>query len=77
MWRSSMKVGVYIRGEHEVLYDSLTDEVIWREVKADGEEPVVIRVPFMDVMRARLKTRHEFTAASEGERAITKIRRKS
>lgn len=52
-----MKVGVWIGPDHEVLYDSLTDEVVFREIHT--EKPRVIRFAYMDLVRARVTSGRE------------------
>jgi hypothetical protein len=46
-----MKVGVWIGKKQEVLYDSTTDEIVFRDLFT--EVATIIRIPFRDVQRAR------------------------
>lgn len=45
-----MKVPILIKDTHEVLYDKLMDEVVIRTLKP----PLVVRVPFLEIFRARV-----------------------
>lgn len=48
-----MKVGVWLGDKHEVLYDSTTDEVVFREIFT--ESPVIVRISFKDIIAARIR----------------------
>ena len=71
-----MKVGIWIGPDNEVLYDSLTDEVIFREV--NKESPTVVCINYLDLMRARLRARAPATtpAVESYEVSQTRVRRK-
>lgn len=69
-----MKVAIWIGDTREVLYDSITDEIVFRDIGA--ENPTVIRVAYMDVMRARLKARHDSVPVPYPI-SQTRVRRKS
>lgn len=46
-----MKVAIWIAGDREMLYDTDTDELVFRELPVDGEERVD-RVPMQRVLDA-------------------------
>jgi hypothetical protein len=46
-----MKIAIWIHGDREMLYDTITDELVMRELPVNGKERVD-RVPMSKVLHA-------------------------
>jgi hypothetical protein len=58
------KHGIWIGDTHELLYDAVTDEMIFREI-FDKKEPLVIRVPMERVIAT-------YERARRGDKKVSK-----